>query len=295
MALEACCYSNGACSNLEPEECVALGGLPRGQNTYCVGTVPPPGSPTRIDCRYQACCFQVDPSREWRCLDTTPHNCETAADGTPMGIGTRCVEGFNCADLYDNTRCCLADGSDLTTLSADQCTAIGGTPVMLDDECPTVEPDEQCRYAEPDRLPEGALHWHRDVCQNAMLTPTRRHETQVPDAHEPGFIYYRPGYFELVTQRRVRAMALAQNDPSEPCRHQFAPMTVGDDGYAEGLLCGDRAIEGLSRSSTVPIIAPETDEFGPAGYARFVGAYQAPLWTEAIFDSPLLTCGGAPV
>lgn len=285
--IQACCFDPTTCRNLEPEECLNAGGLPRGDWSWCDGTVPPYTGYHLVVCRYQACCYQLMPPwSEWLCLDTTPHNCSVLV-GQSMGWGTSC-QHINCSSQGVHILCCMPDGVLITyEMDADQCNAVGGTVIAPGDECLGPEVPDDCHYARLDQHPEGMRYWHRDVCQNSVLEETRRYVEQESSAS----FHFRRGYFELVTRRPVRAMSLSERE-DEPCQHQFVPVVIEDDGYASAAFCTDRAIEGLTRTMVIPAIVNENDEFGKAGYARFYGSYQTPLWTEAIFDSPLMICGG---
>ncbi len=294
MATEACCFiwNRELCSELEPQDCIDAGGLPRGPGTACFGTGTPGES---IVCAREACCFDegIPGEPHLACLDGTPLDCQEISSGEPMGWGTRCAVNFDCNDRFDDVRCCLADGTEHVHLSSNQCLAIGGSPIDIAEECPPVDFDDQCRRAEPDSLPPGARRWDQNVCQNAILSPTKRPDVHVPDPGDDSARFFSAGYFEFVTRWPVRAMSLPASDFGESCQHHYAPVTIDDDGYGVGLLCGDRAIPGATRSPTVALLAND-DRFGPQGYAVFAAAYQAPLWTEVIFDSPLLTCGEIP-
>ncbi len=294
---QACCFSFdvGLCRNLEPEECLNIGGLPRGDGTWCDGTVPPSTGYDMIVCRWQACCYQLGGyGSPYECMDTTPFRCEDVSQGylgEAKGWGTSCgAIGFDCNEEGFTVHCCLPDGQRLTDLMEGQCYAVGGTIYPPGEPCPPAPTTDDCGYAQLDRHPTGLRHWHRDTCQNAILEETKRY----PEQEQGASFHYRRGYFEMVTRQPVRAMSLSERD-NEPCQHQFVPVVIEDDGYAVGAFCSDRDLNELSRSMTIPVIAGNNPQFGRPGYVQFYAAYQTPLWTEVIFDSPLLLCGGGPV
>lgn len=72
---EACCFDDGSCADLLPDDCLALGGMSQGEDTYCA----------TFDCpQPEACCLP------WaECRDLPPGFCE-AVGGIPQGLGTAC-------------------------------------------------------------------------------------------------------------------------------------------------------------------------------------------------------------
>jgi len=76
--LQACCFDNGGCEDLQYEACLEKGGTPQGEGTSCITMPSPCPQPT------QACCFD-----DGTCKEVDPEAC-IAEGGTPQGEGTDC-------------------------------------------------------------------------------------------------------------------------------------------------------------------------------------------------------------
>jgi hypothetical protein len=74
---EACCFPDGHCQDLLPQDCIAQGGIPQGQGTACAGIQCPPPPPQG------ACCV------DGVCIITTRTGCD-AQGGVYQGDGTDC-------------------------------------------------------------------------------------------------------------------------------------------------------------------------------------------------------------
>lgn len=95
----ACCFSDGNCSVVSPEDCYLLDGSYRGHGTTCAG----------VECT-GACCFYTG-----GCLTFIEDNCDVAG-GTFQGMGTDCGD-LTCPASGEGA-CCLSDESCIvTTLS----------------------------------------------------------------------------------------------------------------------------------------------------------------------------------
>jgi len=155
--VQACCFIDTTCQDMEPSDCTTAGGTPQAPGSECLSTVCP--NPP------EACCLS-----DGTCQDLEPLVC-TSQDGTSQGASSSCAatacpqpEGccFNdgtCQDLLSNTcasqqgvpqgiftscetamcpqleACCLPDGTCqdlLTTL----CAGISGTSQGVDTTCP---------------------------------------------------------------------------------------------------------------------------------------------------------------
>lgn len=94
--LEACCFPNGSCQDLDPRCCLAIGGSPDGPGT-CFPE--------------QACCLP-----DGTCIMAEPFCCTDAPlNGMPQGVGTTCnVTGACClpgdACIVTTQQCCLNAG-----------------------------------------------------------------------------------------------------------------------------------------------------------------------------------------
>jgi hypothetical protein len=71
---QACCLSDGSCTDTQPNDCVAAHGVPKGVGTDCATT----------ECSV-ACCHSNGP-----CVDEGPSACQTHG-GTSQGMGTTCA------------------------------------------------------------------------------------------------------------------------------------------------------------------------------------------------------------
>jgi len=73
---EACCIGEGACVNLTPGDCAALGGSSQGASTACGG---------QLTCLPEACCLPDD-----SCVSLTRDEC-LSVSGMPHGGGSSCA------------------------------------------------------------------------------------------------------------------------------------------------------------------------------------------------------------
>ncbi|MFC1765983.1 GEVED domain-containing protein [Planctomycetota bacterium] len=79
---QACCFPDGSCADLTPEECKEQGGVPQGTGSDC----------STVNCSLpefkQACCLA-----DGTCIDATASQCR-ALGGTPQGLGTDCSSTY---------------------------------------------------------------------------------------------------------------------------------------------------------------------------------------------------------
>jgi hypothetical protein len=157
----ACCFGDGSCLVLPPQDCAAQGGDYQGNDTVC--------DPNPCD-QPQACCFEDE-----HCEDLLADDC-VARLGVPQGDGTTCAtadcniprvgacctdgvctevletecageffgEGTLCQDVICEppvgTGACCFVGAPCQILTAAECDAAGGTYLGDDtpcDDCPT--------------------------------------------------------------------------------------------------------------------------------------------------------------
>jgi hypothetical protein len=85
----ACCFPDGSCLDLDPKECLDLGGEFQGIGTDC----------SKVQCEehYGACCIV-----EEGCVDLFYTECQEA-EGIFMGDGTSCEDGIVCPDPQGST------------------------------------------------------------------------------------------------------------------------------------------------------------------------------------------------
>ncbi|MCK4658999.1 MAG: hypothetical protein KAV82_05705 [Phycisphaerae bacterium] len=101
---EACCWSDGSCTDMDPEECSSNGGMPQGPGSVCAGWL-------------EACCFE-----DGSCIDADPLCC-SAMGGSPQGTGTMCSGEIGaCCFINEYTSSCQ-DGMDAVC-----CEYLGGVP-----------------------------------------------------------------------------------------------------------------------------------------------------------------------
>jgi hypothetical protein len=88
----ACCFNDGSCQNLSPQDCATLGGVYMGAGTNCLGDVNPQNG---VDDACEtvvltgACCFD-----DGSCLETTSQVCASQG-GNYLGNGTICQGDVN--------------------------------------------------------------------------------------------------------------------------------------------------------------------------------------------------------
>jgi hypothetical protein len=108
---EACCMSDGSCTDLDPGDCNAAGGIAQGVGTTCATTVCP--GP-------EACCFD-----DGSCTDVLASICTNTVGlvevGVPQGNGTSCAT----AACPQQEACCLSDQT-CSDLVPSLCTAASG-------------------------------------------------------------------------------------------------------------------------------------------------------------------------
>ncbi|MFC1889743.1 hypothetical protein ACFL4G_08315 [Thermodesulfobacteriota bacterium] len=97
---EACCFDDGTCFDLLPEECRANAGIPQGPGTMC--TAP------------EGCCFD-----DGMCMDLDPLCCDEFG-GTPQGTGTACSA--------NTSPCCIQGGAICMDVDPLCCDDLGGSP-----------------------------------------------------------------------------------------------------------------------------------------------------------------------
>lgn len=84
--IEACCFGNGTCTEMDRACCLLQNGSPQGAGSACTDTGP------------QACCT-IDAAGLPTCIDADPLCCQNELFGTPGGLGTTCQpEGACCQD-----------------------------------------------------------------------------------------------------------------------------------------------------------------------------------------------------
>jgi len=121
---EACCFPDGWCIDLFPDDCLAQGGIPQGESTVCTES--------------EACCFQDD-----TCAMVDPLCCDDLG-GVPLGAGSVCL-GMEACCLPDDT-CVMADALCCVN-------ELGGTPQGAGTVCTQPEaccfPDDTCQMLDP--------------------------------------------------------------------------------------------------------------------------------------------------
>jgi len=83
---QACCFADGQCRDLTPDECRRLNGTPQGTGTECSSSACP--VPT------QACCLP-----DGTCIDESAENCK-AKGGIPQGTGSDCTTA-DCGCIWE--------------------------------------------------------------------------------------------------------------------------------------------------------------------------------------------------
>lgn len=118
---QACCFENGSCDYLEPEECLQQGGTPQGPGTNC-STVTCPQPP-------EACCFE-----DGTCEELDPSICQ-AQEGMPQGPESTCAMTY-CEQFTE--ACCFVSGW-CDDLRLEDCLEIFGTPQGPGTKCENME------------------------------------------------------------------------------------------------------------------------------------------------------------
>jgi len=123
---EGCCFPDGSCSNMEPDDCIDMEGTPMG--VFCYG-------------EQLACCLD-----DGTCVMADPLCCEPELGGTV--IWDEVCGG-------EAEACCFVDGTSATCMDADPtcCQDTGGVPQGSDTECTVGEAccldDGTCVMADP--------------------------------------------------------------------------------------------------------------------------------------------------
>ncbi|MFH1700627.1 MAG: hypothetical protein ABIE07_08580 [Candidatus Zixiibacteriota bacterium] len=188
-AVEACCFQDASCTNLDPLCCISLGGIPDGTGSVCLGDnngngwddlcepdeleaccLPDGictmdlayiclyyggtlmGEGTSCSIRY-TCCLP-----DGRCADLDPLCC-LEKGGTPGDPGTFCLGDNNDNGIDDACEdekpgvCCLSAGVSCILALADVCVGMGGTPQGAGTQCSELEsccfPDGSCENLQP--------------------------------------------------------------------------------------------------------------------------------------------------
>jgi len=148
---EACCFVDGSCADLDPDDCSLFGGSSQGDGSRCVNT----------DCEIdtepvdesEACCippnyryeFGSSPTYIEGCEDIGPTTFPTRADceffgGVPQGLGTTCAS-VTCDGHF--SACCYPNESGCIEREYDYCVDGGGDPQFTGVHCN----DYPCDYA----------------------------------------------------------------------------------------------------------------------------------------------------
>jgi hypothetical protein len=293
---------------LELDDCLAAFGLPYPLGTRCEGTsdVEFPGTVWLVSCGKEACCVDATDFEPRLCADLLRGECLDpflfGGRHAPKGVGSFCgaqtgrlddfdfqcdVDGFSSDGEFTPFKtCCFADGqSSRGEVSERECEFLGGIAVGLTEPCPPIDLDTQCREPIEDEGLPGTFRWTLDACANVALEPVMR-----PAGHRDS-VSSPPGYFDLFTMRRARALG-ALGTTTKDCQNYYTEMTVGDDGYGQPLMCSDH--NDLEFTPGMAMLSPD-NELAPKGYAMFLAAYHTPFWSEILFDSHLIRCGGGTV
>jgi len=147
---QGCCFPDGSCKNMEPDDCINTGGTP--VIGFCYGT-------------QWACCFG-----DGSCIMADPICCESELGGTPV-YGEVCVG--------ETQACCFYSGMSATCMDADPtcCQDMGGDPQGPGTACTVEEaccfPDGTCEMVDPlccDGLggvpagPDSVCEWVTEAC-----------------------------------------------------------------------------------------------------------------------------------
>lgn len=279
LQIEACCFHDDQCQDIDFTLCLEQGGLPMGSDTVCLDFQGLPcGS-------FRACCWTPSEAQGVVCDDLTRLDCEGAARlGRSLGRGVRCdaIADIGCDIFGVPGPCCLLDGSRIEDLLPEYCLAIRGEPTGRGVPCPPPPTDDECRFPQPDR--EVGPIRTLEGCATVLMRPA---------IGEGGLQGRREGYGALASFHGVRNDVRA----AVPCRPAVTDVYLDDRRYGEPVFCssqrrfpgGPRAHEG------VLAIQPEQEKaVTRPGYGVFVASYNAPDWSETIVGSMLMRCQ-APV
>lgn len=128
---QACCLSDGSCTDFVPEECLNELGQPQGMGTDCASNECP-----------EACC-----AGDGTCTDEPPSDCQ-AEEREPQGPGTECAT-TECPEA-----CCHGDGS-CDERDPGLCLALGGETHGPGSKCATTQCTEACCFIAGDSLCEN--------------------------------------------------------------------------------------------------------------------------------------------
>ncbi len=124
--MQACCF-DGSCADLDPDCCVASGGIPHNGTCDTVPCVQPLG----------ACCLDIDdgPLQYDTCSLTAPADCADQGGvfqgpGSMCDLAGCCLPGGGCQDA--DPQCCLASRG---VPQFDTCDAIPVCPIVLEGAC----------------------------------------------------------------------------------------------------------------------------------------------------------------
>ncbi len=160
LGVEACCFPDDTCDDIDALVCLQKGGNPRGPGSVCPGIEAccdavtgvcymadatcclangdTPQGPGTVCTAPEACCFGDNTCR------TLDPLCCTNQGGTPQGPGTVCTAA---------TACCLGNG-----------TCVVVDPLCCEDLGGTSYPDEVCGGLEGCCIPDG------DTCMASCVT-----------------------------------------------------------------------------------------------------------------------------
>jgi hypothetical protein len=196
---EACCFDDGSCVDLPPDDCITQGGSPQGPGSVCStpeaccladgscimadplccnwigGIAQGPG--TSCSANMEACCLP-----DGSCIMADPLCCQTMFGGIPQGAGTSCTALEACC-LSDGTcimvdpLCCVSifngipEGPGSTCTTPEGCCIPGADCMNVDPLCcvsiyggvPT-GPGSSCTQPEACCLPSGACIMVDPLC-----------------------------------------------------------------------------------------------------------------------------------
>ncbi len=110
----ACCFADGTCQNIPPEDCTVAGGTPQGGGTSCATVVCAPPPPPR-----GACC-----TPSYSCLENVTAS-ECAAAGGAWYSGATCAQ-IVCTPPPPRGACCTPNYICLESVTAAECASVGG-------------------------------------------------------------------------------------------------------------------------------------------------------------------------
>ena len=152
-----------------------------------------------------------------------------------------------------------------------------------------------------ERIPQPSLGWGLDLCQNMPMSFAIRPPEHYPDSDGEGSTGFEPGFLEPCSVYPVRAMEVPNaQSHQEVCRHHYGQLVLGPDGSLHVLFCSQPRIGSgtdvrfrQTGEAYLYVQDGEDQEGGVEdGFCAFIGAYHAPYWTEAIYNSRGIVCGG---